>query len=288
MQRGKVSSMKRFFEGAAMTAVREQKSIEELKRDLGQIRSYLVELLAQLDDINLRWKPAIELDYALKIGVWETECAKVDLEARKLKRRYQLAQAKANRGQDIDWDAIDIQLDAELQEWAASVNACVESLQRSMDLRAGMSVLSAREAHELKMLHRKLVKRLHPDLNPSDPEAVRYFPLVQAAYEKGDLSFLRSIDVATSGMSASESEGDPTEESLYLDIELARAQVAFMEERVEQEKTAEPYVYKDLLANDAWVESKVAPLRTRIEELSEIKRAYEQRVNHLKGVSNDR
>ena len=37
-----------------MTLTREQKSIEELKQELQQVRSYLVELHAQLDDINLR------------------------------------------------------------------------------------------------------------------------------------------------------------------------------------------------------------------------------------------
>ena len=81
-----------------MTLTREQKSIEELKQELQQVRSYLVELHAQLDDINLRWKPALEMEYALKIGVWETECAKADLCARRMKRMCELAQARVNRG----------------------------------------------------------------------------------------------------------------------------------------------------------------------------------------------
>ena len=271
-----------------MTLTREQKSIEELKQELQQVRSYLVELHAQLDDINLRWKPSLEMEYALKIGVWETECAKADLCARRMKRMCELAQARVNRGQAIDWDAIDLHLDAELEEWIAGVNACVASLQEHMDQRAAMGFLSAADAHELKMLHRKLVKRLHPDLNPEDPEAHRYFALVQAAYENGDLAFLRSLDVATAGLDARESEGEEDEDTLHIDIELALAQVAFMEERIEREKSGKPYVFKDLLKDAVWVESKVAPLRARVEELRGIERAYRRRIEVLKGAENGR
>lgn len=269
-----------------MTIIRGQKSIGELKRELHQVRCRLVELHAQFDDIRLRLKPAVEMEYALKIGVWETECAKADLCARRLKRMCELAQTRVNHGQSIDWDAIDLHLDAELEEWIAGVNACVASLQAHMDQRATMGFLSAADAHELKMLHRKLVKRLHPDLNPDNPEAHRYFALVQAAYENGDLAFLRSLDVATAGFDAGEREDEGDEDSLHVDIELASAQVAFMEERIEREMSEKPYVFRDLLKDAIWVESKVAPLRARIEELREVQQVYKQRIEMLKEAGN--
>lgn len=271
-----------------MTVTREQKSIDELRRELHQVRSRLVELHSQLDDIQLRLKPALEMEYALKIGVWETECAKADLCARRMKRMCELAQARANRGQAIDWDAIDLHLDAELEEWITGVNACVASLQKQMEQRAAMGFLSAADAHELKILHRKLVKRLHPDLNPANPEAHRYFALVQAAYENGDLALLRSLDVATAGLDVWEQDDEEDEDALHVDIELASAQVAFMEDRIEREKSEKPYVFKDLLNDAVWVESKIAPLRVRIEELREIESAYKQRIEVLKEEGNGR
>ena len=61
-----------------------------------------------------------------------------------------------------------------------------------------------------------------------------------------------------------------------------------MEERIEREKSAKPYVYKDLLKDAVWIESKVAPLRARVEELRGIEQAYRQRIEVLKGAENGR
>ena len=89
-------------------------------------------------------------------------------------------------------------------------------------------------------------------------------------------------------MDARESEGEEDEDALHIDIELALAQVAFMEERIEREKYAKPYVYKDLLKDAVWIESKVAPLRARVEELRGIEQTYRQRIEVLKGAENGR
>lgn len=271
-----------------MKTVGKASGVESLKQQLIESRACLVELLGVLDDIDLRQKPMIEMDYAMKVGVWEAECAKANLAARRAKRRYELAQAQANRGREVDFSAIDDALDLELQEWISQVSACVESLQVHFDRRAGMGCLSSEEAHELKMLHRKLVKRLHPDLNPGDPEAERLFSLVRAAYENGDLSFLRALDVATSSKAPDPDDVPDDVESLYLDIELANAQIAFVQERIEQEKASAPYIFKDLLKDEAWVESKVGPLRSQIEELERVRKAYEKRTEGLKGASDVR
>lgn len=268
--------------------VGEAPSVESLKLELARSRACLVELLGLLDDIDLRQKPLIKMDYAMKIGVWETECAKANLAARRAKRKCELVQTRVNRGCQIDLSAIEETLDVELQEWILQVNANVSALQESFNRRAGMGYLTSKEAHELKMLHRKLVKRLHPDLNPGDEEAGRLFALVRVAYENGDIDFLRALDVATAGKSFKPDEGQGDLDSLYLDIELTNAQIAFAQERIEQEKASVPYVYGELLEDEAWVESKVAPLRSQIEELEKIRKAYEDRIEGLEGVFNER
>lgn len=62
----------------------------------------------------------------------------------------------------------------------------------------GSRPLSPSEERELKELHRKLIRRLHPDIHPDLPEdAQRFFLIAQAAYENGDVDTLRVVDTAT-------------------------------------------------------------------------------------------
>ena len=57
------------------------------------------------------------------------------------------------------------------------------------------TTLSDNEEKELKMLYRKLVKILHPDMNPQATDAqVELFEHALTAYQNGDLETMRLID----------------------------------------------------------------------------------------------
>ena len=258
-----------------------EQDLDALIRDLKEARARLVDLLAALDDINLREIPQVKIAYSLKIGVWEAELAKAELEARKAKEIYRIVRERANRGVKASLDETNEIVERQLAQWVKTVNIKLMEVNSSMEKRAITGTLTAVDAHELKKLHRRLVRRLHPDLNSSNPDSERLFYLVQTAYEKGDVDFLRALDVSTMDAESAEAFDGATAQSIYLDIELANAQAAVVIERIEEAKASNPYIYREVLDDPAWVEAKVAPMKAQIEELKEAQDAYMKKVNQV-------
>ena len=60
--------------------------------------------------------------------------------------------------------------------------------------------LSEEESRELKILYRKVIKALHPDMNPEITDAqARLFDQAVSAYKNGDLPAMRLIDEMVGG-----------------------------------------------------------------------------------------
>ena len=150
-----------------------------------EVRVRIAELLLQIDDIVLQVNPQIEAEYATKIGYLENDLLKWQIAARRARRRCALAQARANIGEAFATDEFEAQLDEELAKWEELLAASVEAFLRATERAVGSKPLSPSDSRELKQLHRELIKRLHPDLHPGQPdEAARFFRVAQAAYER--------------------------------------------------------------------------------------------------------
>ena len=97
-----------------------------IKDQIIAARSRIAELLLEIDDITLQVNPRIEAEYATKIGFLENELLKWQIAARRARRRYSLAQARANAGESFAEDEFEAQLDEELAEWDALLARSVE------------------------------------------------------------------------------------------------------------------------------------------------------------------
>ena len=179
----------------------------DLLAQLDQTRDDLADLLLEIDHIELQVNPQILNDYNVKIACFENDLLKAEIEVRRAKRKLALAQAQINCGQSITSQAIEEQLEKEFSEWEAQLNAHVQTYLEALENRAARRFLPEQDAHELKQLHRTLIKRLHPDANAGhEGECERFFLIAQAAYEHGDLELLRSIEVATCHLGNNQSE----------------------------------------------------------------------------------
>ena len=197
-------------------------------RQIEEARGRVAELLLEIDYVVLQANPRIETEYATKIGYLENDLLKWQIAARRARRRYALAQARANAGMAFAADEFEAQLDEELAVWEGLLAKNVDAFLAAAELISGSKPLSPSESRELKQLHRELIRRLHPDLHPgqSDEEA-RFFMVAQAAYESGDLQVLRSIEVATEGMG-----GEPYGALLTESEEAAELELVLAHERV--------------------------------------------------------
>lgn len=154
----------------------------DLPRLLAQARDRLADLLFEIDHIELQVNPRILQDYNVKIACFENDLLKVEIEARRAKRKLVLAQAQVNRGQSVADQAIEEQLEGEFAEWEAQLNVHVQDYLDALSNRAASHAMNERDARELKRLHRTLIKRLHPDANAGREEECERFFLFNVSF----------------------------------------------------------------------------------------------------------
>lgn len=200
---------------------------QALLETIEALKAEIAEVLLEIDHINLQVNPHIVAEYRVKIGCWENELLRAQIAARRARRKCELAQAAANKREVVDEALCNQILDAEFTQWEQVLAQQVEQLRAALELRANAVPLSANEAHELKSLHRTLVKRLHPDTHPGQSEeASSFFALAQRAYEFGDLDMLRAVEAATSSYDqVAPDAASKSEAELYLEIDLLEAQL---------------------------------------------------------------
>ncbi len=248
-----------------------------------QIKNEIADVLLEIDNIKLQVNPQIEADYMAKIGCWENELLRAQIEARRMRRKCELAQAAVNRREQVSESLLEGILDQEFADWQEQLEARVNALRTALERRSATVPMSPESAKELKSLHRKLVKRLHPDLHPSlDEEARSFFAIAQRAYEHGDVETLRAVDVATSSFEQAEQPaGEQSDAELMLEIDLLEAQLNFNKKQLASLKASNPYVLGGKLESGEWVENAVASLKASIEEQREAARRYEARFREL-------
>lgn len=249
---------------------------------LAELRQQVVGVLLEMDDINLQVNPRILAQYAKTVGYLENDLYKWQLRARRAKRKFALAQAAANKGEDISFESIEITLDAEFADWEAQLSSRMADQLKVLETLAGSRALSPADARELKALHKKLIKRLHPDLHPDLPEdAQRFFLIAQSAYENGDVSTLRAVDTATEDYEKAESLPELSADELELEITMTEAQLKIAKERLEALKNSHPYILSELLNDPIKLAQKRKELEGEIEQQRRAANAYEAKIAAL-------
>ena len=258
--------------------------LEQLREQIRSVRESILTAVVRMDDIELQQIPAIRADYALKIGCWEQALLEAELAARRAKRRLALAQAQANQGDAPQLSVIDTQLDTELADWSAKAEQARRAYERALSRFANTVPMKYADAAELRRLYRKLAKRLHPDMHAGDAaEQTDLFVLAQAAYHKGDIEALRSLEVATRHLDALEEDLQHVTDAdaLAQELELARIEEGVVQERLRELEECEEMRLGQLLASPQWVTERTTELRQATEEWNRVRRASEERLRQI-------
>ena len=166
---------------------------EKLKSEVEKMRTELSMLLLERDELQFVICKNIETEYMLKLGSIEYKAYEAQCAALRLKRKIELIQAKKNRQEKVIISAIEETLDNEFAEYQKQLNEQIDKMNDALK-RSKAEVLSDEDNKELKKLYRKIVKALHPDINPDVSQAqVQLFDNAVSAYKSGDLGTLRII-----------------------------------------------------------------------------------------------
>lgn len=166
---------------------------EKLKSEVEKMRTELSMLLLERDELQFVICKNIETEYMLKLGSIEYKAYKAQCAALRLKRKIELIQAKKNRQEKVIISAIEETLDSEFAEYQKQLNEQIDKMNDALK-RSKAEVLSNEDNKKFKKLYRKIVKALHPDINPDVSEAqVQLFDNAVSAYKNGDLNTLKII-----------------------------------------------------------------------------------------------
>ncbi|MFT3990055.1 MAG: J domain-containing protein [Luteolibacter sp.] len=120
----------------------------------------------------------------------------LEIDVARLKREIELVQAAVNFGREVDYDEIQNILEREFFEWRAKLE---KEAARIINQRKVLDhLLDPAKARALRDSFRSLVRRLHPDLHPSQsPAAAELWHRVTAAYENQDIDELSALEILT-------------------------------------------------------------------------------------------
>lgn len=253
---------------------------EELKKEVEKLRTELSMLVLERDELRFVICRNIEMEYMLRLGGLEYKAFETQCTYLRLKRKAELLQAKRNRQEAPDLKAVEAQLDAEFAEFQTQLSAQIGKMNEALRL-SECDCLSDEDNKELKSLYRKVVRALHPDLNPDvTPKQIELFYHAVDAYKAGDLRLLRAIEA----MVAEPVLPDTHEDAMMALIKEHDRLKGYLDEingSIAAIKEQYPYTLKEYLDDEEKAENRKNELERLIRQYQELISKYEERIKNL-------
>ena len=253
---------------------------EKLKNEVERMRTELSMLLLERDELQFVICKNIETEYMLKLGSIEYKAYEAQCAALRLKRKIELIQAKKNRQEKVIISAIEETLDTEFAEYQKQLNEQIDKMNDALK-RSKAEVLSDEDNKKLKKLYRKIVKALHPDINPDVSQAqVQLFDNAVSAYKNGDLGTLRIIGEMVGNSPLPEQHKDALTQ---LNEEKERLQnlLKAIRDSIEQIKSEYPYTMKEIIENEEQTEQKKKELENILSQYNELISIYKAKIEEM-------
>lgn len=211
--------------------------------EIDKLRVSVSMLLLERDNLMLHECKNIEDDYILKFGKLEYKVYEAECDYRRLKRKLELIIICRNHNKPIDVDNIDEKLEEELGDFYEKLNARLGEIEDAKR-RESLPKLSTEDSAELKSIYRKLIKKLHPDMNPNVTEYDKeLFNKVVECYENGDLMGLQIIDVSIGD------DNPITPENTFEEKQRLTLLVDKLNSEIHEIKTTYPYILLETLSD---------------------------------------
>lgn len=253
---------------------------EKLKSEVEKMRTELSMLLLERDELQFVVCKNIETEYMLKLGSIEYKAYEAECAALRLKRKIELIQAKKNRQEKVILSAIEETLDNEFAEYQKQLNEQIDKMNDALE-RSKAEVLSDEDNKELKKLYRKIVKALHPDINPDVSEAqAQLFDNAVSAYRNGDLGTLRIIGEMVGNNLLPEQHKDAMTQ-LVEERERLQGVLKSIRESIDHIKSEYPYTMKDILEDPEKTEQKKQEFESILEQYKELISIYKAKIEEM-------
>ena len=209
-----------------------------------------------------------ERDYTRVFGGLVIEIFNEKIQCVKKKKAISFCQVAINRGRAVTKEEIEKYVEEESKKYQETLDSMIEEHKAA---KAAGSVTEL-EFLTIKKIYRKLVKLIHPDLNPNFAGNEKFQELwfqIVVAYNGNDLKSLQELETLVA--KALEQSGLGVEKIEIPDIEKKTADV---EEEIKTIKETDPYQYQFLLLDPDAVAEKKKQMENELKE-------YKEYANHL-------
>lgn len=258
------------------------KLIEEVK----QLKEDIASLYEEKDELVYHICRNIETEYMSKIGVIEYKLFEFQCKTLRLKRKIELYQVRINRQEKVNEKEIEEKLDTEYRIYEEKLNKMSNDIQDALN-RKNYGTLSEENSKELKSIYRKLIKRLHPDLNKEASEKNKNILLqVTQAYENGDLETMRNLELLTDEIVEKENMEIGGLEELKASKVKYEIIIKELLESIKQIKESFPYNKKEFLKSEILVQKRKEELEYEMKMCKEVYSKLENILKQIRGESN--
>lgn len=275
-----------------MDAIIVSDACRRIEEEIQRLRMVLASLTAERDELRCHICPELEARYVQAVGDLQIRIHLQEILIQEFRISIELARATLNREKVISREEIEDQVRRRYQtfhdrvgkerrkaERAKREQKERESRQRQYERawrdRYGKEA-SREDGHakgkagrmpDAKELYRKLVKRLHPDMNPDGTEREKeLFRRAVKAYQEGDILTLQDIYHEVFGDGTAEDEGRKTQsyEELTALRDRLKEQIRLLQEEIRMIRESFPYNMKELLDDPEAVAAKREELQRQI------------------------
>ena len=280
---------------------------ERLLEEINNLKGVIIALTAERDDLKYHICRDLAAEYNNRIGEIELQVLNAKLRVLELKRTVEILQAWINRQERASEKKAREQAKKEYKEFEEDLNRKAEEAKNANQYREDESKKEEEwereqeekeqsedsgsfrkfrsRSDEMKALYRKIVKALHPDMNPDvTDEMKRMFQEAVDAYNRGMLEKLREIAalIDEDNLSGGELAASPENIDKLKDIiEGLKLRIDELTEEIEDIKTSFPYTIKEFLEDDKKVAKKQKELTKLLYEYNEQIAELEKRIDEM-------
>lgn len=286
-------------------------SLEALKEEIQMLRAEAAALIMRRDDLQQRICPELKTRYNREIGTLEYLIFQKKIEVVTLIRMIELMQQSINNRKRPVPEKVQEQVNREYQEYEQKYEKARREYDKTRsdyektsaerkpaaqeegngsngkdggqgDTGAGSGPMD-REA-ELKSIYRRLIRRLHPDINPNvTAKEKELFNRVVQAYDAKDLETLKEIELLLDEEQSLEDllsgKGDAGSllKALQAEKERLLSQIRKLQEEIAGIQNSFPYNRREFLNNPAAVEAARKKAEEELADLEEQEKVLRER-----------
>ena len=253
---------------------------QKFKDHVEAMRTELSMLLLERDELRFVICKNIETAYYLAFGALEYKVYEAECETLRLKRKIELIQARLNRQEKIILVQIEAVLDREFEEYQARLKEQLDKMNEALE-RKNAEFLTPEENKLLKKLYRKIVKKLHHDLNPDiSAGQMRLFENALTAYKDGDLEALKIIEEMVRDRAVQEDNRDALSK---LKEETARLEkmLSTVRDSITQIKSRYPYSFRDVVEDPEKEAERKAELEFYLTQYQALIEIYKKKLAEM-------